>query len=102
MVYCDIISLSTAASPAGGAGADVVSWEAEGQQGTEQPPVVEKFGKVGRNSLDIFSPAREGQTLPPKSVLLDALYVKVTKHDLFVKKSPAAAQSRDQDSCCHY
>lgn len=32
--------------------------EAEGQQGTEQ------FSSVGRNSLDIFSPAREGQRQP--------------------------------------
>ncbi|MED6264968.1 hypothetical protein CHARACLAT_020638 [Characodon lateralis] len=34
--------------------------EAEGQQWPEQHPPVEKFGIVGRNSLDIFSPAREG------------------------------------------
>ncbi|XP_071317338.1 protein NEDD1 isoform X2 [Trachinotus anak] len=44
---------------AGGAGAEVMSREAEGQQGTEQPPAVEKFSSVGRNSLDVFSPARE-------------------------------------------
>ncbi|XP_071317360.1 protein NEDD1 isoform X3 [Trachinotus anak] len=43
----------------GGAGAEVMSREAEGQQGTEQPPAVEKFSSVGRNSLDVFSPARE-------------------------------------------
>ncbi|XP_035521354.1 protein NEDD1 [Morone saxatilis] len=43
----------------GGAGAEVMSREAEGQQGNEQLPVVEKFSSVGRNSLDVFSPARE-------------------------------------------
>ncbi|KAM9352528.1 protein NEDD1 isoform 2-T2 [Symphorus nematophorus] len=43
----------------GGAGADVMSREAEGQQGAEQLPVVEKFSSVGRNSLDVFSPVRE-------------------------------------------
>nr|XP_046249086.1 protein NEDD1 isoform X2 [Scatophagus argus] len=41
----------------GGATAGV--GEAEGQQGAEQLPVVEKFSTVGRNSLDVFSPARE-------------------------------------------
>ncbi|XP_070686177.1 protein NEDD1 isoform X2 [Pempheris klunzingeri] len=44
---------------AGGAGAEVMYREAEGQQGTEQLPVLEKFSSVGRNSLDVFSPARE-------------------------------------------
>lgn len=42
--------------------------EAPVQQGAGQgagpgagtPPPVEKFGAVGRNSLDIFSPTREG------------------------------------------
>ncbi|KAM6937971.1 protein NEDD1 [Xenentodon cancila] len=34
--------------------------EAEGQQSVATAPAVEKFGSVGRNSLDIFSPAREG------------------------------------------
>ncbi|XP_041795224.1 protein NEDD1 isoform X2 [Chelmon rostratus] len=43
----------------GGAGAEVMSRETEGQQGTEQLPVVEKFSSIGRNSLDVFSPARE-------------------------------------------
>lgn len=43
----------------GSAGAEVMSREAEGQQGAEPLPVVEKFGSVGRNSLDVFSPARE-------------------------------------------
>ncbi|KAG8012963.1 Protein NEDD1 [Nibea albiflora] len=43
----------------GGAAADLTSREAEGQQGSEQLPVVEKFSSIGRNSLDIFSPARE-------------------------------------------
>ncbi|XP_029008397.1 protein NEDD1 [Betta splendens] len=42
-----------------GAGMEGLSREAEGQQGTEQHPVAEKFTSVGRNSLDIFSPARE-------------------------------------------
>ncbi|KAM3870053.1 protein NEDD1 [Diretmus argenteus] len=42
------------------AGAEVLCREAEGQQGAEQPPPpLEKFSSVGRNSLDIFSPARE-------------------------------------------
>ncbi|XP_073328741.1 protein NEDD1 isoform X1 [Pagrus major] len=40
-------------STAGGAGAEVMSREAEGQPGTE------KFSSIGRNSLDVFSPARE-------------------------------------------
>ncbi|XP_075933701.1 protein NEDD1 isoform X1 [Anarhichas minor] len=44
---------------AGGAGPDPMSREAEGQQGAEPLPVVEKFSNVGRNSLDVFSPARE-------------------------------------------
>lgn len=43
----------------GGAGAEVMTREAEGQQGSEQLPVVDKFSSVGRNSLDVFSPARE-------------------------------------------
>lgn len=43
----------------GGAAADVMSREAEGQQGAEQLPVMDKFSSVGRNSLDVFSPARE-------------------------------------------
>lgn len=43
----------------GGAGTELMSREAEGQQGTEPLPVVEKFSSVGRNSLDVFSPARE-------------------------------------------
>lgn len=51
----------------GGSGADLMSREAEGQQGAEQLPVPEKFSSVGRSSLDIFSPTREGETLllPP-------------------------------------
>lgn len=48
-----------ATSAAGGAGAEVISGEAEGQQVTEQLPVTEKFSRVERNSLDMFSPARE-------------------------------------------
>uniref|UniRef100_A0A3B4Z054 NEDD1 gamma-tubulin ring complex targeting factor n=1 Tax=Stegastes partitus TaxID=144197 RepID=A0A3B4Z054_9TELE len=48
----------------GGAGAEVMSREAEGHHGAEQPPVVEKFSSVGRNSLDIFSPAREDSRIP--------------------------------------
>ncbi|XP_029993266.1 protein NEDD1 isoform X1 [Sphaeramia orbicularis] len=46
-------------SAVAGGGVEVMSREAEGHQGTEQPPVVEKFSSIGRNSLDIFSPARE-------------------------------------------
>lgn len=49
-------------SPAGGAAADVMSREAEGQQGTE--PAAEKFSCVRQNSLDIFSPACDGQMMP--------------------------------------
>uniref|UniRef100_A0A672YS04 NEDD1 gamma-tubulin ring complex targeting factor n=1 Tax=Sphaeramia orbicularis TaxID=375764 RepID=A0A672YS04_9TELE len=49
-------------SAVAGGGVEVMSREAEGHQGTEQPPVVEKFSSIGRNSLDIFSPAREGVT----------------------------------------
>ncbi|XP_041652296.1 protein NEDD1 isoform X1 [Cheilinus undulatus] len=51
-------------STAGGAGVEVMSREAEGQQGSEQTPVVEKFSSVGRNSLDMFSPAREDPRTP--------------------------------------
>ncbi|XP_036963247.1 protein NEDD1 isoform X1 [Acanthopagrus latus] len=40
-------------STAGGAAAEVMSREAEGQPG------MEKFSSIGRNSLDVFSPARE-------------------------------------------
>lgn len=43
----------------GGAAVDVTSWEAEGPQGAELLPAMDKFSNVGRNSLDIFSPARE-------------------------------------------
>lgn len=88
MVNCNVASVSTVLCPAGGAGADVMSREAEGQQGTEQLPVVEKFSSVGRNSLDVFSPAREGQmlpSLPPQSVLPDTHVIKGTMHDLHVK-----------------
>ncbi|XP_043981824.1 protein NEDD1 isoform X1 [Gambusia affinis] len=45
---------------AGGASVEVMCREGEGQQGAEQRPHGEKFGIVGRNSLDIFSPTREG------------------------------------------
>ncbi|XP_067349439.1 protein NEDD1 isoform X3 [Channa argus] len=48
----------------GGTGAEGLSREAEGQQGTEQLPAVDKFSSVGRNSLDIFSPAREDLKTP--------------------------------------
>ncbi|XP_022617325.1 protein NEDD1 [Seriola dumerili] len=48
----------------GGAAAEVMSREAEGHQGSEQPPAVEKFSSVGRNSLDVFSPAREDSRTP--------------------------------------
>ncbi|XP_059190308.1 protein NEDD1 isoform X2 [Centropristis striata] len=48
----------------GGTGAEVMSREAEGQLATEQLPVVEKFSSIGRNSLDVFSPAREDAWTP--------------------------------------
>lgn len=41
-----------------GAAVEPISREAEGQQSPQPLPVLEKFN-VGRNSLDIFSPARE-------------------------------------------
>lgn len=47
------------ATNTGGASVELMSREAEGQQGAELLPVVEKFSSVGRNSLDMFSPARE-------------------------------------------
>lgn len=50
------------ATSAGGTGAEVLSRQAEGQPVAEQPPVVEKFSSVGRNSLDMFSPAREADS----------------------------------------
>ncbi|XP_037538543.1 protein NEDD1 [Nematolebias whitei] len=43
----------------GGTGVEALC-EAKVQQGAEPLPPVEKFSGVGRNSLDIFSPAREG------------------------------------------
>ncbi|XP_063761077.1 protein NEDD1 isoform X2 [Eleginops maclovinus] len=48
----------------GGAAAEVLTREAEGWQGPEQLPVGEKFSSVGRNSLDVFSPAREDSRFP--------------------------------------
>ncbi|XP_041853387.1 protein NEDD1 isoform X2 [Melanotaenia boesemani] len=48
------------ATDTGGAGVTMMGREAEGQQGAEHQPAVEKFSNVGRNSLDVFSPAREG------------------------------------------
>lgn len=45
-------------SPAGGVGAEVISRETEGQQG------MERFNSVRQTSLDIFSPARDGQITP--------------------------------------
>ena len=41
---------------------EVMCRETEGQQGVEPHPSGEKFTSVGRNSLDVFSPAREGLT----------------------------------------
>lgn len=64
----------------GGSSADLISREAEGQQGAEQLPVTEKFSSIGRNSLDIFSPTREGETLlrsPCQSDLLIGLNLNV-------------------------
>uniref|UniRef100_A0A3P9Q7C2 NEDD1 gamma-tubulin ring complex targeting factor n=1 Tax=Poecilia reticulata TaxID=8081 RepID=A0A3P9Q7C2_POERE len=46
--------------PAEGASAEVMCREGEGQQGAEQHPQGEKFGIVGRNSLDVFSPPLTG------------------------------------------
>ncbi|XP_020790823.2 protein NEDD1 isoform X2 [Boleophthalmus pectinirostris] len=43
----------------GGAAKDPISREAEGQQTPQSLPVTEMFNNIGRNSLDIFSPARE-------------------------------------------
>ncbi|XP_019729497.1 protein NEDD1 isoform X2 [Hippocampus comes] len=49
-------------------GAQVASRDAGGQQGAEQFAVAEKFSSVGRNSLDMFSPLRQGDnTQPPTS-----------------------------------
>uniref|UniRef100_A0A3B4A1X8 Uncharacterized protein n=1 Tax=Periophthalmus magnuspinnatus TaxID=409849 RepID=A0A3B4A1X8_9GOBI len=45
--------------PVGGAARDSISREAEGQQTPQSLPVIEKFNNIGRNSLDIFSPARD-------------------------------------------
>lgn len=44
----------------GGVGAEPPSREAEGRPGTEPLVALEKFGQVGRSSLDIFSPVRDG------------------------------------------
>ncbi|XP_071398272.1 protein NEDD1 isoform X2 [Centroberyx affinis] len=52
-------ALQRQTSGTGGAAVELLSREAEGQQGAEQLPVLEKFSSVGRNSLDFFSPARE-------------------------------------------
>uniref|UniRef100_A0A3B3TJ75 NEDD1 gamma-tubulin ring complex targeting factor n=1 Tax=Poecilia latipinna TaxID=48699 RepID=A0A3B3TJ75_9TELE len=46
--------------PAEGTSAEVMCREGEGQQGAEQHPQGEKFGMVGRNSLDVFSPPLTG------------------------------------------
>ncbi|XP_024911768.1 protein NEDD1 isoform X2 [Cynoglossus semilaevis] len=40
-------------------GAEVMARVAEGQQGSEPPVAMEEKNKVGRNSLDVFSPARD-------------------------------------------
>lgn len=58
---CSETEVSRVLSPAGGAGMDVMSREAEGQQGLE--PTVQ-VTSVRQNSLDIFSPARDGQLMP--------------------------------------
>uniref|UniRef100_A0A3Q2GHS3 NEDD1 gamma-tubulin ring complex targeting factor n=1 Tax=Cyprinodon variegatus TaxID=28743 RepID=A0A3Q2GHS3_CYPVA len=65
--------------PAGGAAPEVMCREAEGQPGVEQ--LVEKFGVVGRNSLDIFSPPREG------FVWLERLSVVMETNDACVSDS---------------
>ncbi|XP_032437026.1 protein NEDD1 isoform X3 [Xiphophorus hellerii] len=59
---------------AGGASAEVMCREGEGQQGAEQRPQGEKFGIVGRNSLDIFSPTREGPDPGTQGVGGDAAF----------------------------
>lgn len=66
-------TVSSVLCPAGGAGAEVMCREAEGQLGAEQLPSVEKFSSVGRNSLDVFSPAREGEMLLPNTEVQTAL-----------------------------
>lgn len=71
--------------PAGGAGSEVMSRVAEGQRETEQLPVVEKLSSIGRNSLDVFSPTREGQTLPSVPPLICASVCQGTDEDLHVK-----------------
>ncbi|KAM4618573.1 protein NEDD1 [Polymixia lowei] len=43
----------------GGPSEEWLNREAEGQQGSERLPALDKFSSVGRNSLDMFSPARE-------------------------------------------
>ncbi|CAN9498622.1 unnamed protein product [Ophioblennius macclurei] len=43
----------------GGVATETPSRQAEGQPGAELSMAMEKFGRVGRNSLDIFSPVRE-------------------------------------------
>ncbi|XP_027886619.1 protein NEDD1 isoform X2 [Xiphophorus couchianus] len=58
----------------GGASAEVMCREGEGQQGAEQRPQGEKFGIVGRNSLDIFSPTREGPDPGTQGVGGDAAF----------------------------
>uniref|UniRef100_A0A3Q2YT87 NEDD1 gamma-tubulin ring complex targeting factor n=1 Tax=Hippocampus comes TaxID=109280 RepID=A0A3Q2YT87_HIPCM len=61
-------SFQLALFSAGGVGAQVASRDAGGQQGAEQFAVAEKFSSVGRNSLDMFSPLRQGDnTQPPTS-----------------------------------
>lgn len=42
----------------GGAAVEPISREAEGQ-GNHPTPVLDKFNNIGRNSLDVFSPARD-------------------------------------------
>ncbi|XP_072291459.1 protein NEDD1 [Eucyclogobius newberryi] len=52
----------------GGASRDLVFREAEGQLTPQSLPVSEKFNNIGRNSLDIFSPARDdSRTLGPNT-----------------------------------
>ncbi|XP_029952881.1 protein NEDD1 isoform X2 [Salarias fasciatus] len=47
------------ATSTGGAGTEAPSRQAEGQPGAELPVAMEKFGQVGRSSLDMFSPVRK-------------------------------------------
>uniref|UniRef100_A0A3Q2PSJ9 NEDD1 gamma-tubulin ring complex targeting factor n=1 Tax=Fundulus heteroclitus TaxID=8078 RepID=A0A3Q2PSJ9_FUNHE len=67
-------ALNRQVTSTGGAGVEDMCREAEGHQGAERHPSLEKFGIVGRNSLDIFSPAREGPDSGTRGTSGDASY----------------------------